>query len=145
LTDAGIEPAPAWHVCSEYEIRPAKEKSLALFAMTPRPTAIFAGSDATALGVMLQARELGLRIPEDMSLVGFDGMPMVELLGPPLSGVVQPIDELGRLGVEWLTAMLAGKRVEPDQTRLPVTMVTRESVAPPRPARRQFARASGRR
>ena len=114
-------------------MEPARADAAAVFHLTPRPTAVFAGSDAIALGVMYQARDRGIAIPDDLSLVGFDGMPITELLGPPLTSVGQPIDGLGRLGAEQLLAMIDGAAPAPiEETRLPVKLVERGSVAAPR-------------
>ena len=81
---------------------------------------------------MTQARRRGIAIPEDISLVGFDGMPINDLLGPPLTSIAQPIDDLGRRGAERLLAMINGEPFEATRTRLPVELVTRASVAAPR-------------
>jgi LacI family transcriptional regulator len=132
LAEAGIAPEAEWHVCTEYEVEPATRDAVQLFAIDPPPTAIFAGSDAVALGVMTQARRHGIAIPKDMSLVGFDGMPINDLLGPPLTSIAQPIDDLGRLGAERLLAMIKGEPFEATRTRLPVELVQRASVATPR-------------
>lgn len=132
LAEAGITPEPQWHVRTEYEVEPATRDAVLLFALDPLPTAIFAGSDAVALGVMTQARNKGIAIPRDLSLVGFDGMPINDLLGPPLTSIAQPIDDLGRRGAERLLAMIGGEPFEPTRTRLPVELVERASVAAPR-------------
>ncbi len=132
LSEAGITPETQWHVFTEYEVEPATRDAVQLFALDPLPTAIFAGSDAVALGVMTQARRRGIAIPEDISLVGFDGMPINDLLGPPLTSIAQPIDDLGRRGAERLLAMIKGGPFEATRTRLPVELVMRASVAAPR-------------
>lgn len=133
LDEDGIEVPAAWHIFSEYEVEPARADAAPIFRLSPRPTAVFAGSDAIALGVMYQARERGVAIPAELSLVGFDGMPINELLGPPLTSVGQPIDGLGRLGAERLLAMIDGTAPTPsDEMRLPVRLVERGSVAAPR-------------
>ena len=74
LIEAGVTPEPSWHIRTEYEVEPATRDAERLFALDPLPTAIFAGSDAVALGVMTTARQMGIAIPRDVSLVGFDGM-----------------------------------------------------------------------
>lgn len=135
LEEGGILPGDDWHVFSEYEIDPARLDAKALFALAPTPTAIFAGSDAIALGIMYAARECGMRIPDDISLVGFDGMPIAELLGPPLTSVEQPIDTLGSLGAGRLVAMIEGKDLPEEfleTVRLDVTLVERGSVGAPK-------------
>jgi LacI family transcriptional regulator len=135
LAEAGITPETQWHVRTEYEVEPATRDAAQLFTLDPLPTAIFAGSDAVALGVMTQARQRGILIPEDISLVGFDGMPINDLLGPPLTSIAQPIDDLGRRGAEQLLAMIKGEPYAAAQTRLPVELVERGSVAAPRSGR----------
>jgi LacI family transcriptional regulator len=133
LTEAVLEAPPEWHFFSEYEVEQARAIARSVFSLQPPPTAVFAASDAIALGVLAVARETGVRVPEDLSLVGFDGMPIVELLGPPLTSVAQPIDALGRLSAERLVAMIdSGLAGEFAVTRLPVELVVRASVAPPK-------------
>jgi LacI family transcriptional regulator len=130
LAEAGIDPPADWRICSEYEIDAGRADAAKLFNMRPAPTAVFAGSDAIALGVLHAARDHGAAVPSDLSLAGFDGMPIVELLGPPLTSVAQPIDRLGSMGTECLLAMIAGRGDGEMRTiRLPVELVTRGSVA----------------
>jgi len=137
LEESDIALPADWRICSEYEIEPARGASARLLSLSPRPTAVFAGSDAIALGFMRAARERGVRIPEDISLVGFDGMPINELLNPPLTSIAQPIESLGQLGAERLIAIIAGADAAPapeKPKRLSVSLVARGSVAPPRDA-----------
>ena len=131
LKEAGIAPQKDWHIFTEYEVAPAFEAANAIFTCSGRPSAVFAGSDAIALGVMMQARAHQASIPQDISLVGFDGMPIVDLLGPPLTSVAQPIDELGRRGALALVALLDGTNTNFETHRLPVGLVSRSSAAAP--------------
>ena len=101
-----------------------------LMQSRPRPTAVFAASDYIALGTMQEFGEFGLKVPQDISLVGFDDMPFADLVSPPLTTVRQPIDELGRLAFQRLLALMNDQDAPP-LTRLPVSLVTRGSVAPP--------------
>ena len=141
LREAGIRVPAGWHIFSEYEVEPARSDAAKLFALSPPPTAVFAGSDAIAIGVMYQARERAVRIPDDLSLVGFDGMPITELLGPPLTSVGQPIDSLGRMGAEQLVAMIGGQDASGSRTvRLPVALVARGSVTAPRDSSHRSSR-----
>ena len=94
------------------------------------PTAVFAGSDFIALGVMEVVAEAGLGVPHDISLVGFDDMMFANLLAPALTTVRQPTGELGRAGVRTLLAII-DKKAPPPLTRLPVALIERQSVAPP--------------
>jgi LacI family transcriptional regulator len=131
LEDASIARSPDWHMCTEYEVGPATIAAAAIFRSPIRPTAVFAGSDAIALGVIAQARAQNVRIPDGISLVGFDGMPIIDLLGPALTSIAQPIDALGRLGAEQLLRMLRGDAEPAAPVRLPVKLVPRASVGAP--------------
>ena len=132
LKEAGIVPQDDWRICTEYEVAPAFAAARQIFSRSQMPTAVFAGSDAIALGVMMQARDHEVAIPKDLSLVGFDGMPIVDLLGPPLTGISQPIDQLGQRGALSLVALLSGSNSQFETQRLPVNLVSRSSVAAPR-------------
>lgn len=102
------------------------------FLGLPRPpTAIFASSDYIAIGAFTALREAGRAIPDDISLVGFDDMPIGALLSPPLTAVRQPVETLGRLGFQTLFALLHGEPAAP-VTRLPVELIRRQSVGAPK-------------
>jgi LacI family transcriptional regulator len=92
------------------------------------PTAIFAGSDYVALGVLNAAKKFQLSIPKDLSLVGFDDMPFAALLSPPLTTIRQPIRELGEAGANYLFQLIEGKMGQLPVLRLPVELIRRDSV-----------------
>jgi DNA-binding LacI/PurR family transcriptional regulator len=93
--------------------------------------AIFAGNDLQALGVYQAAREARLHIPEDLSVVGFDDLPVAQWVGPPLTTVRQPLMDMATAAAEMVVVMAAGG--EPPQTRIELSteLVVRESTAPP--------------
>ncbi len=95
-----------------------------------RITAVFAGNDQMALGLMVALCEAGLEVPEDVSVVGFDDVPEAPFFTPPLTTVRQDFTELGRRGVELVLAQLAGEDSLPDQVA--PQLVVRASTAPPR-------------
>ena len=94
-----------------------------------RPTAIFTGNDLQALGVYQAAREMRLHIPEDLSVVGFDDLPVARWVGPPLTTVRQPLIEMAEAAAELVLALARGE--VPPQTRIELTteLVVRESTA----------------
>ncbi|MFF6778175.1 LacI family DNA-binding transcriptional regulator [Streptomyces sp. NPDC012637] len=102
--------------------------NLALTAPGARPTAVICDDDILAAGVLKAARRLGLRIPEDLSVTGFDDMALSTALEPELTTVRLPAEEFGGRGMTALLAALAGERPEP--VELPVELMVRGSSGP---------------
>jgi LacI family repressor for deo operon, udp, cdd, tsx, nupC, and nupG len=96
------------------------------------PTAIFCFNDEMAMGVCETARRRGLRIPHDLSVVGFDDIRYARLLDPPLTTVAQPMRQIGEGTVKLLLQILRGAEEPPESVTLPHTLVVRSSTAPPR-------------
>lgn len=96
-----------------------------------RPTAIFACNDLQALGVYRAARSLGLRIPADLSVVGFDDLPIAALIDPPLTTVHQPLTEMAAAATELALALGRGEKRPQSGLELATTLTVRESTAPP--------------
>ena len=93
-----------------------------------RPTAIFAGSDLQAMGVYEAARQLGLRIPEDVSVVGFDDVQTAAFLGPALTTVRQPLQDMARAAVRMLVEALSTNDVIQPHIIMPTSLVVRNST-----------------
>ena len=102
----------------------------ALLRRRRRFTAVFASNDYSAFGAMEALREAGLRVPEDVSVVGFDDMPPAALARPPLTTVQQPVADMGQTAVRLLLDELAGHPVA-QYVVLPTTLVIRGSTGPP--------------
>ena len=105
-----------------------------LLSLADPPTAIFASSDIAAFGVVRAARERGLAVPDDLSVVGFDDIPEASLVTPALTTVVQPLREMGRAAVRLLMGVLREPDRPPTTVVLSTSLVVRDSTAPP-PAR----------
>jgi LacI family transcriptional regulator len=115
----------------DFRVKAGYEQAEVLFGLRSPPTAIFAGNDLAALGVLRAAREVGLRVPEDLSVVGFDDIPLSAWSTPALTTVRQPLTEMAAVAVRTLlesanSAGPLGRRVE-----LATDLVVRESTAPP--------------
>lgn len=95
--------------------------------LTQRPDAVFAQSDAIAIGAMKAIREAGLRVPDDIAVVSFDDVPLAERAEPPLTTVRQPIHENGALAIETLVDLIENAPADARQTVLPVELVIRAS------------------
>ncbi len=93
-------------------------------------TGVICASDVLALGVIRGVRRRGLRVPDDVSVVGFDDSAFMNCADPPLSTVRQPIEAMGRAAVQLLTAQIAGKKVAPDELLFEPELVVRGSTAP---------------
>jgi LacI family transcriptional regulator len=100
----------------------------ALLGLPDPPTAIVAGSDTAALGVMEAAHKRGLRLPEDLSIVGFDDTPLAVWTSPQLTTVRQPMREMGRQAVRTLLSIADGARPETHHFELATTLVVRTST-----------------
>ncbi|MFI6130664.1 LacI family DNA-binding transcriptional regulator [Micromonospora sp. NPDC051141] len=105
--------------------------ALRLLGRPDRPTAIFAGNDLQAVGVYRAARERGLRIPADLSVVGFDDLPIAELLDPPLTTVRQPLAEMAVAATELALALGRGEPTQRTGLELATSLTVRESTAAP--------------
>jgi LacI family transcriptional regulator len=108
-----------------------------LLDLAEPPTAVFAGSDETALGVIEAARSRGLRVPEDLSIVGFDDTSVARFAAPPLTTVRQPLREIGAAALRRALRLAAGEKVDSYHVELATELVVRDSTAAP--AQRQGA------
>jgi LacI family transcriptional regulator len=104
---------------------------LDLDAGAGRPTAIFAGSDQQALGVYEAARQRGLRVPQDLSVVGFDDLPVTRWVSPPLTTIRQPLAEMGRTAAHMLGDLIDGVPLRSRRVELSTELIVRESTAVP--------------
>lgn len=104
-----------------------------LLDLSPPPTAIFASNDEMAAGVVFAARERGIAVPDELSIVGFDDTPIAAHIWPPLTTVRWPIVSMARAAARKLVGdMIGGDAALPQPSELPSTLVKRASVAPPR-------------
>lgn len=112
-----------------------------LLALPEPPTAIFAHNDVLALGACHAIRQAGLRVPEDVSVVGYDDITSAAYLNPPLTTVHFPKAEMGRRAGELILGLLRGEGASVATRTLPVELIVRESTAPPRVRSGRAARA----
>lgn len=130
MKEAGVPVRPELMRGGSFSPDLARAAALTMLDLDRPPTAIFGSSDYLAIGALRAIRQRGLRVPDDISLIGFDDMPLTDLFDPPLTAIRQPVDLLGRTGFQRLYALMNGKR-PPKLTRLPVELIERQSVAPP--------------
>lgn len=114
-----------------YRRESADEPARALLDRPDPPTALFATNDLSAIQVLAVARELGLSVPADLSVIGFDNVPESVLASPALTTINQPLQQMGAEALRLLVDLIDG-RERPAHVRLPTELVVRASCAPPR-------------
>jgi LacI family transcriptional regulator len=134
LGAAGILPDPRLTVEALPEIDAGREAAERLLDLPEPPTAILAFNDNIAVGVIQAARSRDLRVPEDLSVVGFDDVEYATIVTPALTTVRQPLAEMGRTAVSLLIRVLERQRFEALHVELATRLVVRDSTAPPNPA-----------
>ena len=131
LASAGIMPDPALEVEGDFEVAGGFKAGDYLFELRDPPTAVFAFNDNLAIGVIQAARARGLRVPEDVSVVGFDDLEYATIVTPPLTTIRQPLAEMGRTAVSMLVRLLERQRFETLHVELGTRLIVRHSTAAP--------------
>jgi LacI family transcriptional regulator len=129
----GIAPQKNWVAETSFDEFGGHSAALDLLSQVPsvRPTAIFVSNVRAALGAMSAARGLGLRIPDDVSVIALHDLPFVAYLDPPLTTVKMPLIELGRTAADGLIKLLAGKSFEDVPIATAPELVVRSSARSP--------------
>lgn len=130
LADYDIPFWQEYHQAGEHGQEPARQLTHKLLDLPEPPTAIFAASDTQALGVLQAASDLGLQIPRDLSVVGYDDIEMAEYVN--LTTVHQPLFESGRCGIEMLLRLVADPALETMAEQLSIKLIERKTTGPPR-------------
>ena len=130
LAGAGVLPDPRLVMYSNFRVDGGRQAGAALLDQADRPTAIFAFNDSMAIGAAQAARARGLRLPADLSIVGFDDTSESEIVVPALTTVRQPLAEMGRTAVSILLRQIENRRFEPLRVELETKLIVRDSTAP---------------
>ncbi len=130
LSAAGIRPSEP--VTAGWDIRAGYRAAIEVLSRPARPTGLICANDRAAVGAVLAARELGLAVPRDVSVVGYDDDENVaEVMVPALTTVAIPHRAMGEEGVRLLLSAIDSEAAEPQQIQLPCPLIERDSVAPP--------------
>ncbi|MEV8437730.1 LacI family DNA-binding transcriptional regulator [Actinosynnema sp. NPDC051121] len=132
LETAGLAYDPDLVRYGDFHVESGRAQFAPLLDLPDPPTAVFAGSDLQALGVYEAARAAGLRIPEDLSVIGFDDLPVAQWVGPPLTTVRQPLQDMAAAGTRLAITLARGEEPEHRRIELATTLVVRQSTAAPR-------------
>ena len=129
LQRSGITPDPTLIAVGDFHYESALAAASTMLELPERPTAIFAASDVQAMGVYEAARQHHLRLPDDLSVIGFDDVPMAAYASPPLTTMRQPLGEMASLAVRNL--LTPGGAGVSERVELATSLVVRASTAPP--------------
>jgi LacI family transcriptional regulator len=132
LAAAGVPVDEALLQVGAYQAAASTQAARRLLDAPEPPTAIFAANDTSAIATIAVAQELGLRVPEDLSVVGFDNLPESVLSSPQLTTVEQRIHEMGARAMEMLVRLIRGEAIERPHVTLDTRLVVRQTTAEPR-------------
>jgi LacI family transcriptional regulator, galactose operon repressor len=125
LAAEGIMPDPALEVDGDFQIEGGVKAGGRLLDLPDRPTAVFAFNDNLAIGLMQAAHARGLRVPDDLSIVGFDDTELASIVTPGLTTIRQPLAEMGRMAVSLLSRALEHQRFEALHVELATKLIVR--------------------
>ncbi|OIJ14891.1 LacI family transcriptional regulator [Anaerobacillus arseniciselenatis] len=128
LSEAGIKINPKWIFIDQHTIEDGKHVLRQILEMEDRPTAIFTGSDEVAGGIIIEAKEHGLLIPNGLAVIGFDDQPIAEILDPKLTTIRQPVDLMGERSIEVMVELLVNPEMEIRNYELPIELIVRKST-----------------
>ncbi len=127
LADAHVPLREEWVAYSILSVEAGKQAALSLLSRDDRPRALFVNNNYLSLGALLAIKELGLKCPDDIALVGFDDHPWAAVSNPPLTVIRQPVAAIGESAARTLIALLNGEGVPQTRTLLECELVVRES------------------
>ncbi|KGM11196.1 LacI family DNA-binding transcriptional regulator [Cellulomonas carbonis] len=130
LSRAGIEVDPALVRVGGYRRETAEAPAHELLDVPDRPTAVFAANDLSAIATIDVARSRGMRVPDDLSVIGFDNVPESALTSPPLTTISQPMQRMGSEAIRLLVGLMSGAPPQEIHVRLPTELVERSTCRP---------------
>lgn len=127
----GELPDSSVKACGDVLVEEGKRQAAQLLQAAERPSAIFCCNDLLAIGTLQAAKQLGLRVPADLSVVGFDNTILASVTDPPLTTVAQPTEKMGRIAVDQLIGQIAKEEAGELRTVMQPELIVRNSTAEP--------------
>lgn len=127
MAEAGLAVREHWVIETHFRAEEGYRAGQTLLAAPERPSAVFAANDLMAVEVLRAARDAGVRVPEDLAIVGFDDIPLARMVVPALTTVIQPAYQMGALAMERLLRRIAGQDAGPAKVMLDAELVIRSS------------------
>lgn len=131
LVAAGLPVEPALMAVSQSTVEHAIDATIRLFSQPERPTALFTLDSLMTTGALVALRSMGVQVPQDVSVLGFDDFDFATFTDPQITVVSQPVEQIGALAVRLLMARIAGEDGPPQHTRFPTRLIVRGSVTKP--------------
>ncbi len=129
LRDAGLKLPAAGIIEQPFTYAGGRDGLRALVALSPRPTAVICGNDLLAIGALIECQAIGLAVPQEISLIGFDNHELASHFAPGLTTINVPAAELGRVSASTIMQLLAGVMINAP-VELPIELVVRGSTGP---------------
>ncbi len=129
MEEAMIKVPESWIVQGDFEPESGYRAMQQILSQSHRPTAVFCGGDIMAMGALCAADEMGLRVPQDVSLIGYDNVRNARYFTPALTTIHQPKDSLGETAFNMLLDRIVNKREEPQSIEVHPRLIERRSVA----------------
>lgn len=131
LESHGLELKPEFILCGDYKYEAGLNAATAIDRLAEKPTAVMASNDMMAIGCIVGLKELGYKVPKDISVMGIDDIATARCVDPPLTTMALPLYDLGAIGMESLIKLRNGEMTINDAITLPHRLVVRKSTAPP--------------
>lgn len=135
METAGLPVDPDLVRQGRYDHQSGYIETRSLLDLPEPPTAIIAACDQQATGIYRALYERGITVPDEMSLIGFDDIPLAQWLSPPLTTIRQPLKEMGQMAATMLLRQIAGESPDTMRVELATSLIVRDSCTPPRSAR----------
>ncbi|CAM4218562.1 LacI family DNA-binding transcriptional regulator [Lederbergia lenta] len=129
MTEQRLPIKKSWLFEKTFDIEDGRRVMNEIMTMEDKPTALFTGSDEVAAGIISEAKKLGLSVPEDMAVIGFDDQPIARVVEPQLTTIRQPIEEIGDMTIKVMLELLTNKEKMKKRLiyELPLKLVVRDS------------------
>lgn len=131
MREHGIAARAEWIRHADFTQRAGKEVGQRMLSLAERPTAIFAANDVIALGVLEAADSLGISVPDELSLIGYDDISYAALPRIQLTTIAQPAFEMGKIATDWLISVISGEDLPPIHRVLKPHLIVRSTTVPP--------------
>ncbi|MCD7034052.1 LacI family transcriptional regulator [Metabacillus sp. GX 13764] len=128
MTEYGLTIEEGWYFRTAADYHDGKRVMRQMFDMRERPTAVFTGSDQVAAGIIFEAKQLGLNVPQDIAVIGFDDQPIAEMIVPQITTIRQPVHEIGESAMRLMISIILEREAPDKKPPLGLDLIVRAST-----------------